>query len=54
MWMWAGLIGFGIVLISLYREMWTWWGLGAMAVLTIGLTFVVPIIDKRRLVYRRD
>jgi UDP-GlcNAc:undecaprenyl-phosphate GlcNAc-1-phosphate transferase len=54
MWLWAGLIGFGTVLISLYRETWTWWGLGAMACLTIGLTFVLPVIDKHRLVYRRD
>ena len=54
MWLWAALIGFGTVMISLYREAWTWWGLGAMAALTIGLTFVVPVIDKRRLVYHRD
>jgi UDP-GlcNAc:undecaprenyl-phosphate GlcNAc-1-phosphate transferase len=54
MWLWAGLIGFGTVLISLYRENWTWWGLGAMAFLTVVLTFVVPVIDKRRLVYHRD
>jgi UDP-GlcNAc:undecaprenyl-phosphate/decaprenyl-phosphate GlcNAc-1-phosphate transferase len=54
MWLWAGLIGFGTVLISLYRESWTWWGLGAMACVTIGLTFVVPVIDRRRLVYSRD
>jgi len=54
MWLWAGLIGFGTVLISLYREAWTWWGLGAMATLTIGLTFVVPVFDKRRLMYHRD
>ena len=54
MWLWAGLIGFGTVLTSLYRETWTWWGLGAMAFVTIGLTFVVPVIDKRRLVYHRD
>jgi UDP-GlcNAc:undecaprenyl-phosphate GlcNAc-1-phosphate transferase len=54
MWLWAALIGFGTVLISLYRETWTWWSLGAMAVLTIGLTFVVPVIDKRRLVLHRD
>jgi UDP-GlcNAc:undecaprenyl-phosphate GlcNAc-1-phosphate transferase len=54
MWLWAALIGFGPVLISLYRETWTWWSLGAMAVLTVSLTFVVPVIDKRRLVYRRE
>lgn len=54
MWLWAGLIGFGTVLISLYRETWTWWGLGAMALLTVVLTFVVPVIDKRRLMYHRD
>jgi UDP-GlcNAc:undecaprenyl-phosphate GlcNAc-1-phosphate transferase len=54
MWLWAALIGFGTVLISLYRETWTWWSLGAMAVLTVSLTFVVPVIDKRRLVYRRE
>ena len=54
MWLWAALIGFGTVLISLYRETWTWWSLGAMALLTITLTFVVPVIDKRRLMYHRD
>ncbi|KRF15354.1 UDP-N-acetylmuramyl pentapeptide phosphotransferase [Nocardioides sp. Soil797] len=41
-WLWTGLIGFGTVLASLYSTTWTWGGLIAWFVLTVGLTFVVP------------
>jgi len=43
MWLWAGLVAFTTVLISLYSDdPWTWWSLGAMAPVTIGLTFLLP------------
>jgi UDP-GlcNAc:undecaprenyl-phosphate GlcNAc-1-phosphate transferase len=43
MWMWAALVGFGTVLVSLYGdEAWTWISLGTMATLTVGVTFVLP------------
>jgi UDP-GlcNAc:undecaprenyl-phosphate GlcNAc-1-phosphate transferase len=43
MWMWAGLVAFGTVLISLYGdEAWMWASLAALAALTVGLTFLVP------------
>jgi UDP-GlcNAc:undecaprenyl-phosphate GlcNAc-1-phosphate transferase len=43
MWLWAGLVAFTTVLISLYSDdPWTWWSLGAMAAVTIGLTFLLP------------
>lgn len=41
-WLWAGLIAFGTVLISLYADWWVWPMLGVWAVLTVALTFVVP------------
>jgi hypothetical protein len=47
MWLWAGLVAFTTVLISLYSEdAWTWWSLGAMAALTIGLTFLLPKLHR--------
>ena len=43
MWMWAALVSMGTVLISLYSdEAWMWTSVGSMAVLTVGLTFVLP------------
>lgn len=41
-WLWAGLIGFGTVLASLYAGPVTWVGLSLWLVLTVVLTFVVP------------
>jgi UDP-GlcNAc:undecaprenyl-phosphate GlcNAc-1-phosphate transferase len=42
MWMWAALVAFGTVLMSLYNEPWMWVAVGAMAVLTVGTTFLLP------------
>jgi UDP-GlcNAc:undecaprenyl-phosphate GlcNAc-1-phosphate transferase len=47
MWLWAGLVAFTTVLISLYSDdAWTWWSLGAMAAVTIGLTFLLPKLHR--------
>lgn len=43
-WLWTGLIGFGTVLASLYSTTWTWIGLVTWFVVTVGLTFVVPLV----------
>ena len=42
MWMWAGLVAFATVLMSLYNEPWMWISVSAAALLTIGMTFVLP------------
>jgi UDP-GlcNAc:undecaprenyl-phosphate/decaprenyl-phosphate GlcNAc-1-phosphate transferase len=42
MWMWAALVAFGTVLMSLYNKPWMWISLGTMAVLTVGTTFLLP------------
>ena len=42
MWLWAALIGFGSVLASLYTGPWMWSALGAMVVVTLVLTFMLP------------
>ncbi|MDQ6687562.1 MAG: undecaprenyl/decaprenyl-phosphate alpha-N-acetylglucosaminyl 1-phosphate transferase, partial [Actinomycetota bacterium] len=47
MWLWAGLIAFGAVLVSLYTGPVTWLVLAVWALLTLGLTFVVPRIQRR-------
>jgi len=45
MYLWAALVAFGTVLVSLYpQESWTWIAVGGAAVLTIALTFVLPRI----------
>ena len=46
MWMWAALVAFGTVLASLYTGRWMWGSLIAMAVATIGLTFLLPVLQK--------
>jgi UDP-GlcNAc:undecaprenyl-phosphate GlcNAc-1-phosphate transferase len=46
MWLWAGLIAFGAVLISLYSGPLTWTLLGLGAVLTVTLTFLVPRVQR--------
>ncbi|WP_134742083.1 MraY family glycosyltransferase [Nocardioides sp. 503] len=42
MWLWAALIAFGTVLASLYTGPRMWLALGAMAAVTVALTFVLP------------
>jgi UDP-GlcNAc:undecaprenyl-phosphate GlcNAc-1-phosphate transferase len=49
MWMWAALVAFGTVLASLYTGPWMWISLVLMALVTIALTFVLPIVAKPHL-----
>lgn len=49
MWMWAALVAFGTVLASLFTGRWMWFSLGAMTVVTIGLTFLLPIVQRPHL-----
>jgi UDP-GlcNAc:undecaprenyl-phosphate GlcNAc-1-phosphate transferase len=46
MWMWAALLAFGTVLASLYTGRWMWLSLAAMTVVTIALTFALPVLQK--------
>ena len=46
MWLWAGLVAFGTVLASLYTGRWMWISLGAMALVTVTLTFVLPRVHR--------
>jgi UDP-GlcNAc:undecaprenyl-phosphate GlcNAc-1-phosphate transferase len=48
MWLWAGLVSAGAVLTSLYSGPWMWFGLGTMCLLTVVLTFLVPVLRKPR------
>ena len=45
MWLWAGLVAFGGVLVSLYSGRLIYEVLGALTLVTIGLTFVLPRIQ---------
>ncbi len=45
MWLWAGLVAFGTVIVSLYTGTVMWAVLGAGAALTIALTFLVPALQ---------
>ncbi len=49
MWLWAALVAFGTVLASLYVGWRMWSALGAMAVLVLVLTFVLPQLHRRHL-----
>jgi UDP-GlcNAc:undecaprenyl-phosphate/decaprenyl-phosphate GlcNAc-1-phosphate transferase len=46
MWLWAGLIAFGTVFASLNSGPRAWVGVGVMAVVTLALTFVVPVLHR--------
>ena len=46
MWMWAFTLASGAVAVSLFDEGWVWWGLGAMLVLAVALTFVLPRVHR--------
>ena len=54
MWMWAGLVAFGTVLASLYTGLWMWVSLAAMAVATIVLTFLLPVLQKPHLLTHEE
>lgn len=49
MWLWAALIAFGTVIVSLYTGPVMWTGLGVATVLTIAATFLLPIVHRPRL-----
>ncbi len=46
MWLWAGLIAFGGVMISLYSGIVTWALLAAVTLATVGLTFILPRVQR--------
>ena len=46
MWLWAGLIAFGGVLISLYASSLTWALLGVGTLMTVVLTFILPRVQR--------
>jgi UDP-GlcNAc:undecaprenyl-phosphate GlcNAc-1-phosphate transferase len=48
MWLWAGLVAFGTVLVSLYTGPWMWGSLAVMTALTVTLTFVLPVVHRPR------
>ena len=50
MWLWAGLIAFGTVLVSLYTGMLMWSALMAATSITITLTFLVPVVQSPHIV----
>ncbi|GAA4695244.1 MraY family glycosyltransferase [Nocardioides conyzicola] len=48
MYLWAALVAFGTVLVSLYsQKTWTWVALGSMATVTVALTFLLPKLHHR-------
>lgn len=49
MWLWAALIAFGTVLASLYTGPRMWGALGAMATVTLLLTFILPVVHRPQL-----
>jgi UDP-GlcNAc:undecaprenyl-phosphate GlcNAc-1-phosphate transferase len=46
MWMWAALVAGSTVVISLYTGPVMWWGIGAAALVTVALTFLLPILHR--------
>jgi UDP-GlcNAc:undecaprenyl-phosphate GlcNAc-1-phosphate transferase len=46
MWLWAGLIAFGGVLVSLYSGPLTWGLLAAGSLATVLLTFILPRVQR--------
>ena len=46
MWLWAGLVAFGTVLLSLYTGRLMWGSLGVMAAFTVALTFLLPVVHR--------
>jgi UDP-GlcNAc:undecaprenyl-phosphate/decaprenyl-phosphate GlcNAc-1-phosphate transferase len=49
MWMWAALVAFGTVLASLYSGLWVVAAVGAMTLVTVVLTFLLPRLHRPRL-----
>ncbi|MFC6286589.1 glycosyltransferase family 4 protein [Nocardioides sp. GCM10027113] len=54
MWMWAGLVAFGTVVASLYTGGLMWASLAGAAVLTIVLTFALPVVHAPHLRAHED
>ena len=54
MWLWAGSIAFSTVLASLYTGARVWIGVGVMTVLTLALTFVLPVVHRPHAVAQDD
>jgi UDP-GlcNAc:undecaprenyl-phosphate GlcNAc-1-phosphate transferase len=52
MWMWAALIAGGMVLASVYTGTWMWVSLGAMTVVTVTMTFILPVVRRPALLDR--
>lgn len=50
MWLWAALVAFGTVMLSLYTGPPVWISLAVMVALTVGLTFLLPVLRKPGLV----
>ncbi len=48
MWLWAAILASGAVMISLFEEAWVWWGLGAMLLAAVAMTFVLPKMHRPR------
>ena len=46
MWLWAGLVGFGVVIVSLYTGPLMWSALALMTAFTVVMTFVLPRVNK--------
>jgi UDP-GlcNAc:undecaprenyl-phosphate/decaprenyl-phosphate GlcNAc-1-phosphate transferase len=54
MWLWAALVAFGTVIVSLYTGPLMWISLAVATVLTISLTFLLPIVHKPQLPLTED
>jgi UDP-GlcNAc:undecaprenyl-phosphate GlcNAc-1-phosphate transferase len=54
MWLWAGLVAISTVLASLYSGWWVVGAVGAMTVVTVGLTFLLPRLHRPRLPVLED
>jgi UDP-GlcNAc:undecaprenyl-phosphate GlcNAc-1-phosphate transferase len=52
MWMWAALVAFSTVLASLYSGMWVVAAVGAMTLVTVVMTFLLPRLHRPRLPVR--
>ncbi|MBA3783135.1 MAG: undecaprenyl/decaprenyl-phosphate alpha-N-acetylglucosaminyl 1-phosphate transferase [Nocardioides sp.] len=46
MWLWAGLVGFGVVIVSLYTGPLMWSSLALMTAFTAVMTFLLPRVNK--------
>jgi len=49
MWMWAALVAGSTVVISLYTGLWMWAAIGVATLVTVVLTFVLPVVRRPHL-----